>query len=74
VRQPTRNSSRTDREEALSRIAEEITERLRRGERVRVADYRKIHPEYAEEILDLIITVQSLEDYSIFSARTTSPQ
>lgn len=58
------NGHSAEREEVLACIAEEITERMRRGEIVRVADYRKTHPELAEEILDLIITVQSLEDLS----------
>ena len=56
------NDTPADREERLAELTEKFLERLRAGEAVSVETYAAMHPEYADELRDLLPPLVSMED------------
>lgn len=54
------------REERLASLVEEYGERLRRGEKIDVQTFSEMHPDFARELRDLLLAVDSLTEYSEF--------
>ena len=54
-----------DREERLAELVEEYLEAMRKGEAPSLADFAAEHPEYAEELRDLLKGMQEMESLSV---------